>query len=105
APSPSPPRGRRSGRSRRWETGCRRDGAARAAVGTSHSPFDAAIYRERARTTHDKGRKAGEVQEITFVAYRPELSASGRHGDELDRAETVGQMHVDDGHEQKRSHG
>jgi hypothetical protein len=70
-----------------------------------HSPFDQAIDRQRARTTQDESRKAGEVQEITFVAYRPELSAGGSHGYELDRAEPVGQMHSEDSHHKKSRHG
>jgi hypothetical protein len=63
-------------------------------------PFpDKAIYRQWSRTTQDKGREAGEVQKVSFIARRPELRASGGHGQELDRTEPVGQMHSKHSHQ------
>src|SRR5262245_12640554 len=40
-------------------------------VAGCRSTSDQAINRQRARTTQDKGRKAGEIQKVTFVADRP----------------------------------
>jgi hypothetical protein len=63
---------------------------------------DKATYRQWARTTQNKGREAGEIEEVTFIAHRAELRAGGSHGYELDRAKPVGQMHGKDSHQQKR---
>ena len=68
------------------------------------SPSDESVYRQGSRATQDEGGEAGEVQEVTFISWRPELGAGRGHGHELDRAESVGQMHGEDGHEQQRSH-
>jgi len=62
------------------------------------------IYRQGPRTAQYKGREAGEVQQVSFVAWRPELRAGSRHCHELDRAEPVGQMHGKYGYQQNYSH-
>ena len=45
-----------------------------------------AIYGQWSRTTQNKGREAGEIEEVSFIAHRAELRAGGSHGYELDRA-------------------
>src|SRR6266704_5291456 len=65
---------------------------------------DEAIYRRWARTTQDKGRQACEVQEVTFIARRPELRTGRSDGHELDRTEPVGKMHGKRRYEQNRRH-
>jgi len=52
----------------------------------------------------DEGRKAGEVKEIGFKAWRPELRAGSRHSLELDRAEPIGEMHGKDGNQENGRH-
>src|SRR5882757_4867153 len=64
-----------------------------------------AIYCQRARTAEDQRYEAGEVQEVTFVAWRSKLRAGSSYRDELDRTEPVGQMHGNSSHKQKRGHG
>src|SRR6266404_4545100 len=63
-----------------------------------------AIYCQRSRTAQDQRREAGEVQEVTFIARRSKLRAGSSHGHELDRTESVGQMHSKNSHQQKRGH-
>src|ERR1700737_5520890 len=55
---------------------------------------DKIVYRQWSRTTQDKGREAGEVQEVSFVTRRPELRTGCSHGHELDRAKPVRQITV-----------
>jgi hypothetical protein len=44
-------------------------------------PFsDKSIYRQWARTTQNKGREAGKIEEVTFIADRTELRTGGSHG-------------------------
>ncbi len=57
-----------------------------------------AIYRQRSRTAQDQRHEAGEVQQVTFIAYRPKLRAGSSHGHKLDRTESVGQMHGKNSH-------
>jgi hypothetical protein len=52
-----------------------------------------AIYSQRSRTAQYQCQEAGEVQQVTFIAYRPKLRASSSHDHELDRTEPVRQMH------------
>ena len=55
---------------------------------------DKAIYRQWPGTTQNKGREAGKIEEVTFIAHRSELRAGRSHGYELDRAKPVGEMHT-----------
>ena len=65
---------------------------------------DKTIYRQWPRATQDKGSEAGEVQDVSFIAGLPKLCAGSSYGQELDRAEPVGQMHSKHRHEQNHSH-
>jgi len=59
---------------------------------------DKAIYGQRSRTAQDQRHKAGEIQEVTFVARRSKLRAGGSYGYQFDRTEPVGQMHSKNSH-------
>ena len=67
------------------------------------SPPYIAVYRQRPRTTDDKGRKASEIEQVTLVSRRSELGSAGGHAHQLDRAESKGQMDSEDRHEENRS--
>src|SRR5438132_14342351 len=65
---------------------------------------DQAIYGQWSRTTQNKGCETGEIQEVNFIARRAELRAGRGHRVELDRTESVGQMHSEHGYQKHRSH-
>src|SRR4029453_6343386 len=98
---------------RRWSTAQRRDHRRRTLrmdceIGLRMPRLpplsDQSIYGQGSRTPQHKGGEAGEVQEVSFIARRPELCACSSHGHELDRTEPVGQMHSKNSHQQKRGH-
>src|SRR5882724_8767429 len=68
------------------------------------STFENAIYGQRSRTAQDQRHEAGEVQEVTLIAWWSKLRAGSSHGHQLDRTEPVGQMHGKNSHQQKRCH-
>src|SRR6266478_4397988 len=63
-----------------------------------------AIYSHRPRTTEYERRKARKIEQIKLVARRPELGPAGRHTQQLDRAEPIGEMGSQHRYEENRSH-
>ena len=64
-------------------------------------PSEEAIHCQRARTAQDQRREAGKIEEVTFISRRSKLRVSSSHAKELDRTETVGQMHSKNRHQQE----
>src|SRR5215470_3867333 len=63
------------------------------------------INGQRPRTTEYKRRKAGNIEQIKFVARRSELGPAVRHIQQLDRAEPVREMDSQHRYEENRGHG
>jgi hypothetical protein len=62
------------------------------------------VDRHRPRTTEYERRKARQIEQVKLVARRPELGPAGRHTQQLDRAEPVGEMDSQHRYEENRSH-
>src|SRR6266404_9036813 len=62
------------------------------------------IYSHRPRTTEYERRKASKIQQIKLVPRRPELGPAGRHTQQLDRAEPIGEMDSQHRYHENRSH-
>src|SRR5262245_25909798 len=63
-------------------------------------PREQGIECERTRSLNGKRDQGGQVQQIRLVAWRSELGARGGYGAQLDRTESVRQVHGDRGDEQ-----
>src|SRR5262249_19816771 len=63
------------------------------------------INGQRPRTTEYKRRKAGNIEQIKFVARRSELGPAVRHTQQLDRTEPVGEMDGQHRYEENGCHG
>jgi len=60
--------------------GVGRRGAGRHRSRAAHpSLSDKSIYRQWSRTTQDKSGQTGEIEEVQFITWRPELRAGRRH--------------------------
>src|SRR6266403_1944870 len=63
-----------------------------------------AIYSHRPRTTEYERRKASKIEQIKLVARRSKLGPAGRHTQQLDRAESVGEMDSQHRYDENRGH-